>query len=90
MDEDRKPDDFDDLDDDTKRDALEQAHEIQQMYEPGARPTVTVPGTDGMVSGTAFADLVESEDGSTTGEGQSQDGTAGGRAIDKPRPVRCS
>jgi len=46
------------------------------MYEPGARPTVTVPGTHGMVSGTAFADLVETEDG-PTGEEQSQDGTAG-------------
>ncbi|MEZ5154375.1 hypothetical protein [Rhodococcus zopfii] len=76
MDEDRTPDDFDGLDNDTKRSAQERAHEIQQMYEPGARPTVTVPGTDGMVSGTAFADLVESEDGPTTGEGQSQDGTA--------------
>ncbi|MCK8675221.1 hypothetical protein M1M07_29450 [Rhodococcus sp. HM1] len=77
MDEDRKPDEYDDLDDDTKRSAQERAHEIQQMYEPGARPTVTVPGTRGMVSGTAFAHLVESEDGPTTGEGQSQDGTTG-------------
>lgn len=77
MDEDRKPDDFDDLDDDTKRSAQERADEIQQMYEPGARPTVTVPGTGGMVSGTAFADVAESEDGQTTGDGQSQDGTGG-------------
>lgn len=76
MDEDRKPDEYDELDDETKRRAQERAHEIQQMYEPGARPTVTVPGTHGMVSGTAFADLVETEDG-PTGEEQSQDGTAG-------------
>jgi hypothetical protein len=77
VDEDRKPDDFDELDDETKRSAQERADEIQQMYEPGARPTVTVPGTDGMVSGTAFADVAESEGGQTTGEGQSQDGTGG-------------
>lgn len=43
--------------------ADEQAHkdaaEIDNKYEPGARPTVVLPGTDGMVSGTAFADMVD-------------------------------
>ncbi len=29
--------------------------DVDQRYEPGARKSVTVPGTDGTVSGTAFA-----------------------------------
>jgi len=34
----------------------------QQRYEPGARPTVVVPGSGGTVSGTAFADLVSDDE----------------------------
>lgn len=47
----------------SESEAYEQAHqdaaEIENKYEPGARPTVVLPGTDGMVSGTAFADMVD-------------------------------
>lgn len=49
---------WDRLDDEEKRQAKEKAEEIDRMYEPGARPTTVVPGTNGMVSGTAFADTV--------------------------------
>lgn len=42
--------------------AIEQAKkdmgEMDQRYEPGARKSVTVPGTDGTISGTAFAEHV--------------------------------
>ncbi|MEU5844299.1 hypothetical protein [Rhodococcus sp. NPDC047139] len=51
------------LDDESKRRAQERAEEIDRMYEPGARPTAVVPGTNGMVSGTAFADMAEGEPG---------------------------
>ena len=47
------------LDEETTRQAKERAEEIDRMYEPGARPTAVVPGTNGMVSGTAFADMAE-------------------------------
>ncbi|MBT2272194.1 hypothetical protein [Rhodococcus qingshengii] len=36
----------------------ELADEMDQRYEPGARESVTVPGTGGTVAGTAFADHV--------------------------------
>ncbi|MGU3583950.1 hypothetical protein ACLBYD_12315 [Rhodococcus sp. C26F] len=49
---------WDRFDDEEKRQAKEKAEEIDRMYEPGARPTTVVPGTNGMVSGTAFADTV--------------------------------
>ncbi|UTT46990.1 hypothetical protein [Rhodococcus gordoniae] len=54
---------WDRFDDEEKRQAKEKAEEIDRMYEPGARPTTVVPGTNGMVSGTAFADM--SDDKST-------------------------
>nr|WP_296777772.1 hypothetical protein [Rhodococcus sp. (in: high G+C Gram-positive bacteria)] len=47
------------IDDSTEQQAEEKAAEIDSKYEPGARPTVTLPGTGGMVSGTAFADMVD-------------------------------
>ncbi|AYJ49597.1 hypothetical protein [Rhodococcus sp. P1Y] len=47
------------VDDETRQQAEEQVAGIEQKYEPGARPTVTLPGTGGMVSGTAFADMVD-------------------------------
>ena len=37
------------------------AQGIDAKYEPGSRPTVVLPGTNGMVSGTAFADMVDDE-----------------------------
>jgi len=54
-----KANDRDPVGDESKRLALEKAEEIDRMYEPGARPTTVVPGTHGMVSGTAFADMAE-------------------------------
>lgn len=48
--------DWDNLDEDAKRQATEKAEEVRKMYEPGVRRTEIVPGTDGMVSGTAFAE----------------------------------
>lgn len=47
------------LDDESKQQAQERAEEIDRMYEPGVRPTTVVPGTNGMVSGTAFADMAD-------------------------------
>ncbi|EEN89167.1 hypothetical protein RHOER0001_4861 [Rhodococcus erythropolis SK121] len=44
----------DDADDGVK----ELADEMDKRYEPGARESVTVPGTGGTVAGTAFADHV--------------------------------
>ncbi|MFF1555477.1 hypothetical protein ACFVX3_31090 [Rhodococcus erythropolis] len=38
--------------------ATEDADEMDKRYEPGARESVTVPGTGGTVAGTAFADHV--------------------------------
>ncbi|WP_261773186.1 hypothetical protein [Rhodococcoides corynebacterioides] len=34
---------------------------LNERYETGARETVTLPGTNGTVSGTAFADMVDGE-----------------------------
>lgn len=48
--------DWNNLDDDAKRQAQEEAEKVRMMYEPGVRRTAVVPGTDGMVSGTAFAE----------------------------------
>lgn len=47
------------VDEETRRQAEKKVEGIDDKYEPGARPTVTLPGTDGMVSGTAFADMVD-------------------------------
>lgn len=55
------------VDDETRRNAEEQVAGIDKKYEPGARPTVTLPGTNGMVSGTAFADMVD-ENGELKGD----------------------
>ncbi|MBS9371859.1 hypothetical protein [Rhodococcus sp. B50] len=54
-----EPTRWDTLDEDEQRQAREKAEEIDRMYEPGVRPTTVVPGTNGMVSGTAFADMVD-------------------------------
>ena len=56
MDDSQDDTDWNNLDDDAKRQAKEKAEEVRMMYEPGVRRTAIVPGTDGMVSGTAFAD----------------------------------
>ncbi|OWY79739.1 MULTISPECIES: hypothetical protein [Rhodococcus] len=71
---------WDRLDDEEKRQAKEKAEEIDRMYEPGARPTTVVPGTNGMVSGTAFADTVgehSSEEHADAGTGEAGRGEAG-------------
>ena len=44
--------------DDAADGAKEDADEMDKRYEPGARESVTVPGTGGTVAGTAFADHV--------------------------------
>ncbi len=47
------------------QDALDRAKkkvaELDEIYEPGARPSVVVPGTDGTIAGTAFADMVDEQ-----------------------------
>lgn len=60
-----EPTRWDTLDDEEKRQAREKAEEIDRMYEPGVRPTTVVPGTNGMVSGTAFADMTDEHPGKT-------------------------
>lgn len=45
----------------TRERAAKAADELEEIYEPGARPSVVVPGTDGMVAGTAFADAVDEQ-----------------------------
>lgn len=47
-----------DTSDDAADGAKELADEMDKRYEPGARESVTVPGTGGTVAGTAFADHV--------------------------------
>ncbi len=44
------------VDDEKLEEAKEKVASIEERYEPGARPTVTVEGTGGTVAGTAFAD----------------------------------
>ncbi|MGE2772850.1 hypothetical protein ACQGAO_32110 [Rhodococcus sp. 1.20] len=44
--------------DDAPDGAKELADEMDERYEPGARESVTVPGTGGTVARTAFADHV--------------------------------
>ena len=56
VDDSQDPSGWDNLDEDAKRQAQDKAEKVRKMYEPGVRPTETVPGTDGMVSGTAFAE----------------------------------
>ncbi|RZL76568.1 MAG: hypothetical protein EOP32_28545 [Rhodococcus sp. (in: high G+C Gram-positive bacteria)] len=41
--------------------AKKKMEEIDARYEPGARETVVLPGSDGTVSGTAFDDYVDDE-----------------------------
>jgi hypothetical protein len=48
-------------DEDVER-AKEDMAEVDKRYEPGARETVVVPGSNGMVSGTAFDGLVENDE----------------------------
>lgn len=45
----------------SQQSAEDKAKAIDDRYEPGARPTVTLPGTNGTVAGTAFADYVDDE-----------------------------
>ncbi|MFD3812577.1 hypothetical protein [Rhodococcus sp. NPDC058639] len=61
MDDSQDDSDWNNLDDDAKRQAQEEAEKVRMMYEPGVRRTAVVPGTDGMVSGTAFAEPDEEQ-----------------------------
>ncbi|MCC3313992.1 hypothetical protein [Nocardia africana] len=45
----------------TRERAKKEADKLDKIYEPGARASVVVPGTDGMVAGTAFADSVDEQ-----------------------------
>ncbi len=45
--------------DEQMRDAKKEAEELEARYAPDARQSVVVPGSDGTLSGTAFADDVE-------------------------------
>lgn len=59
------------IDDETQKRAEESVAGLEKKYEPGNRPTVVLPDTGGMVSGTAFADKVDEngemkEDSTTT------------------------
>ncbi|MCD2112768.1 hypothetical protein LQ384_16790 [Rhodococcus rhodochrous] len=74
---------WDRLDDEEKRQAKEKAEEIDRMYEPGARPTTVVPGTNGMVSGTAFADTV-GERSNDAGQVDGENGESGPSAEHAP------
>ncbi len=48
-------------DEKTREQAKKEAERLDEIYEPGARASVVVPGTDGMVAGTAFADSVDEQ-----------------------------
>ncbi|MBC2638461.1 MULTISPECIES: hypothetical protein [unclassified Rhodococcus (in: high G+C Gram-positive bacteria)] len=48
-------------DDEAIAEAKKKMEEIDARYEPGARETVVLPGSDGTVSGTAFDDYVDDE-----------------------------
>lgn len=66
------------VDETTREQAEKEVAGIDEQYEPGARPTVTLPGTNGMVSGTAFADMVDDSGelkDSELKDGELKDGT---------------
>ncbi|PBC50162.1 hypothetical protein [Rhodococcus sp. ACPA1] len=48
-------------DDEALAEAKKKVEEIDARYEPGARETVVLPGSDGTVSGTAFDDYVDDD-----------------------------
>ncbi|MGF0309944.1 hypothetical protein [Rhodococcus sp. IEGM1428] len=47
------------VDDATMEEAKKSVEGLDDRYRPGARPTVALPGTNGTVAGTAFADMVD-------------------------------
>jgi hypothetical protein len=47
------------VDDATLEKAKKSVEGLDDRYRPGARPTVALPGTNGTVAGTAFADMVD-------------------------------
>ena len=47
------------VDDATLEEAKKSVEGLDDRYRPGARPTVALPGTNGTVAGTAFADMVD-------------------------------
>ncbi|MCX5042665.1 hypothetical protein OG921_05715 [Aldersonia sp. NBC_00410] len=52
-------------------DAKKKMAEIDERYDPGKRHTTIVPGTNGTVTGTAFADLVDESEDDFVGAGHS-------------------
>ncbi|MBY4108866.1 hypothetical protein HQO82_02485 [Rhodococcus fascians] len=49
------------VDDATLEEAKKSVEGLDDRYRPGARPTVALPGTNGTVAGTAFADMVDGD-----------------------------
>ncbi|MCZ4518358.1 hypothetical protein O4220_07505 [Rhodococcus ruber] len=49
------------VDDATMEEAKKSVEGLDDRYRPGARPTVALPGTNGTVAGTAFADMVDGD-----------------------------
>lgn len=49
------------VDDATMEKAKKSVEGLDDRYRPGARPTVALPGTNGTVAGTAFADMVDDD-----------------------------
>ncbi|WP_233531821.1 hypothetical protein [Antrihabitans sp. YC2-6] len=72
------------LDDDAREKAKENAEYLDTKYQPDARESVVLPGTDGTVSGTAIADWLD-DDGNITdpetrgdaNDDDDKDGTSG-------------
>lgn len=63
-------------------DAKKKMAEIDERYEPGARHTTIVPGTNGTVTGTAFADMVDESEDDFVGAGHSTGAKTGDNSPD--------
>ncbi len=69
------------VDDKALEDAKKSVEGLDDRYRPGARPTVALPGTNGTVAGTAFADMVDDNgelvdaDDQETSDNSETDGT---------------
>lgn len=63
------------VDDATLEEAKKSVEGLDDRYRPGARPTVALPGTNGTVAGTAFADMVD--DNGEMVDADDQDATHG-------------
>ncbi len=64
------------VDDATLEEAKKSVEGLDDRYRPGARPTVALPGTNGTVAGTAFADMVDDNGEMVDADHQDSDGSA--------------